>query len=95
MRALGGDGLAYDGTEIEIELSEKETSSWGSERARLTDRLTRLRQGRIRDGEPVTDCMEAIESLDDDTVHKLSMLLANCQLWYCEAATGAWARTRP
>ncbi|MCB9563338.1 MAG: methyltransferase domain-containing protein [Kofleriaceae bacterium] len=59
------------------------------ERLALTERLARLRGGRQRAGEPRDDVEAALAALDDATVVALAAALAACQLWYCEAATGA------
>jgi len=58
-------------------------------RARLADRLARLRKGRIHAGEPRAETERAVEGLAPETTLRLSSLLASCQLWYAEAASAA------
>jgi SAM-dependent methyltransferase len=56
-------------------------------RAALASRLTALRAGRQRAGEPASAVVAAIEALPDPVAAALAPALATCQLWYCEAAT--------
>jgi len=58
-------------------------------RRTLVDRLVRLRGGRQRAGEPRADVEVVVAALGDDEAGDLAAALATCQLWYCEAATGA------
>lgn len=75
--------------DAERALAEAEARAWPDERARLTDRLCRLRQGIIRAGEPRRETETFVQSLADDEVDEISRLMRGCQLWYAEAATGA------
>jgi SAM-dependent methyltransferase len=59
------------------------------DRARLADRIARLRAGRIRRGEPVEETERMVASLSPATIDHLSRLFARCQLWYAEAGTGS------
>ncbi|HUJ62660.1 MAG TPA: methyltransferase domain-containing protein, partial [Kofleriaceae bacterium] len=59
------------------------------DRARLADRLRALRAGRQRAGEPAELVDAAVRELADTELAALAPALATCQLWYCEAATGA------
>lgn len=55
----------------------------------LTDRLTRLRQSRIKHGEPVQESIDAVNNLSSEALMHAVKWLANCQLWYVEAATSS------
>ncbi|MFT3691931.1 MAG: methyltransferase [Kofleriaceae bacterium] len=57
------------------------------DRQHLADRLRALRAGRQRDGEPAALVDDAIAAIGDTELAALVPALANCQLWYCEAAT--------
>lgn len=59
------------------------------QRARLLDRLARLRGGRIAAGEPIEELEALVASLDPMVVERLCDLLSRCQLWYAESGTGA------
>ena len=59
------------------------------DRARLADRLGRLRKGRITAGEPRAEIERAVERLTAGAAARLSALLRICQLWYAEAGTSA------
>jgi hypothetical protein len=56
-----------------------------SPRARLVDRLSRLRAK--RDGAPEVD--EVVRSLSDAAIERLGEMMRMCQLWYVGAATSA------
>lgn len=58
-------------------------------RARIADRLARLRQGRQRAGESRTAADAAVEILPDGAAARLEALLRNAQFWYAESATSA------
>lgn len=53
----------------------------------LADRLRALRAGRQRAGEPASAVDAAVAAVGDSEMLALAPALANCQLWYCEAAT--------
>lgn len=79
-------------------LSAEEAGRWhqllpqasGEERARarLVDRLARLRAGRIAAGEPVAAVEAVVAALSARAIERLAALMARCQLWYAESATG-------
>jgi SAM-dependent methyltransferase len=92
--AVADFGAALDETSISAELAADEDRRWAgapdsANRARLGDRLRRLRQGREQAGEPRADLTRVVASLSDATVAALLAGLRHCQLWYAEAATGA------
>jgi SAM-dependent methyltransferase len=72
---------------IEAELADPIPPDVDAARRVLGDRLARLRAGRLRAGEARADLDGAIAALTDDDARALERGLAQCQLWYCEAAT--------
>lgn len=86
---------------IEAELANAERARWEAllpnassaqrQRARLTDRLARLRAGRLRAGESRADLVKLLESLEDASIAEMDEALALCQFWYAEVATSALA----
>ena len=58
-------------------------------RARLADRLSRLRASRIAAGEPPERVRELLQRLDDADVERLAALVDRCQFWYAESGTAA------
>jgi SAM-dependent methyltransferase len=88
-----GAGGPLDLAAIEDELAVAEDGTWRGDpaaaaRSRLAERLCRLRQGRQRAGEPRADVEAAVAGLGDAEAVALATALRQCQLWYCEAATG-------
>jgi SAM-dependent methyltransferase len=88
-----GAGGPLDLAAIEDELAVAEDGTWRGDpaaaaRSRLAERLCRLRQGRQRAGEPRSDVEAAVAALGDAEAVALATALRQCQLWYCEAATG-------
>lgn len=75
--------------QIEDALATAEDALYDGVRPRLVDRLSRLRAGRIRAGEPISECRLAIAELDDQQANALAALWRSCQLWYAESATSA------
>lgn len=84
---------------IARELSDCEEQAWRTHeqnahwaahaRQRLVDRLSRMRLGRIRAGEPRQETEQAIGSLSEPALKQVHELLKNCQFWYAESATSA------
>ena len=89
-------GSSLDG--VEAELMHTEGEAWERlfpgkplerDRARLADRLGRLRSTRLAAGEPPDLIERAIAGLKPETAARLVSLLGRVQLWYAEAATAA------
>lgn len=83
---------------IEAELAAADDAAWARlfpdreedrSRARLVDRLRRLRAGRLAAGEPPQLLESAVGALSPGTTAKLVALLASVQLWYAEAGTSS------
>ena len=88
-----GAGGPLELSAVEDELAAADEESWPgapaeSARRHLVDRLSRLRGGRQRGGEPRAAVEAAVAALADDEAIALGEALRLCQLWYCEAATG-------
>lgn len=82
-------------TEAELKIFEINatgaTEAEGEQRQRqwLTDRLMRLRKGRITKGEPPHESLRATEELSSAAIATIVDLMCRCQFWYVEAATSS------
>lgn len=93
------EGTASELPAIEAELARLEERRWEERlpaaspgeraRARLADRLARLRRGRIAAGEPREETDRALAALAPAAAERLAAVLAPCQLWYAESGTAA------
>jgi SAM-dependent methyltransferase len=99
-RRITGVALAGSSTDrraIEAELMAAEDAQWlkrlpeasplERNRARLSDRLCRLRQGRQASGEPRSEVERAVAAVPEASLEALLSRMACCQFWYAEAAT--------
>jgi SAM-dependent methyltransferase len=96
IQQLAVRGTSLDLSAIERELLRAEEQTWEERlpetpaplrtRARVVDRLLRLRKGRIASGEPRERTERALSQIADPDLERLAALLAPCQLWYAEAA---------
>ncbi len=79
---------------IERMLAAREAARWdreegGGQKAKLLNRLLKLRSARQRRGEPPQSVADVLDGLESGVLDVLCGWFSHCQFWYAEAATAA------